>query len=384
MRPCAHGSTSMWQLAGSDQIWYNIEKNMKILHITETVAGASGVATFVRGLDAALKAKGVESRIASSVGELASEGGAGKVDIVHIHGLWLKPYHQAAEWAREKGARVVWSTHGMTAPWSMHHKWWKKLPAWWLYQRRDLRRAAAVHCTTAQEVEWNRKLGIGKCMVAPLGTEQLAVSSQRLAVSRGRVLLFVGRIHPVKGLENLIRGWGLAVSSWRLADSGQRLADSGQRLAVSGGWKLRIVGPDEGGYRAKMEALVASLGLGDSVEFAGAKFGAELSAEYENCDCLVLPSHTENFGGVVADALAHGKPAIVSRKAPWQELEEYKCGWWVENTPEALAKAIGEMAAMGQEERRQMGERGRKLAEEKYTWEAVAEKMIATYRETSK
>ena len=353
---------------------------MKILHITETVEGASGVATFVRGLDAALKAKGVESRIASSVGEMECYGGEGKVDIVHIHGLWLKPYHQAAEWARRKGVRVVWSTHGMTAPWSMHHKWWKKMPAWWLYQRRDLRRAAAVHCTTALEGEWNRKLGIGKCMVAPLGTGELAVSSQRLAVSReqGRRLLFVGRIHPVKGLENLIRGWGLAVR-------GQGSGVRGQGSGVRGqGWKLRIVGPDEGGYRAKMEALVASLGLGGSVEFAGAKFGAELSAEYANCDCLVLPSHTENFGGVVADALAHGKPAIVSRKAPWQELEAHQCGWWVENTPEALAKAIGEMASMTEEERRQMGERGRALAAKEYTWEAVAEKMIATYRETSK
>lgn len=346
---------------------------MKIYHIITSMQKAAGTTTFVENVVRGLCARGHDAKVIMAEDKFKS------CDVIHIHGLWSGLLHKASRFARKNQIPVIWSTHGMTAPWSMHHKWWKKLPAWWLYQRRDLRRAAAVHCTTAQEVEWNRKLGIGKCMVAPLGTEQLAASSQRLAGSReqgasfakatevetgnreqGRRLLFVGRVHPVKGLENLIRGWSLC-----------RLLN----------WQLRIVGPDQVGYQADLEALVAELGITGSVEFVGPKFDAELSSEYANCDCLVLPSFTENFGGVIVDAMAYGKPCIASQFTPWRELSECKCGWWVSNEPQALAGTICEMMSLSDSERHARGERGRKLVEEKYTWDAVVKTMEQAYTE---
>ena len=121
--------------------------------------------------------------------------------------------------------------------------------------------------------------------------------------------------------------------------------------------------------------------MGDSVEFAGPKFGDKLSAEYDNCDCLVLPSFTENFGATVVDAMAHGKPCIASTFTPWRELQERGCGWWVSNEPKQLAGAIGEMMSLDCATRCKMGEKGRRLVEEKYTWGAVAETMISKYRE---
>ena len=341
---------------------------MNILHVTETLKGASGVATFVRELNEGLRVQGVDSRVGRSweLGVKSCElGGTQKPDVVHIHGLWLGMYHKAAVWARGNGVPVVWSTHGMTAPWSMRHKWWKKLPAWLLYQKRDLKRAAAIHCTTEQEVEWNKALGFKDLFVAPLGTREscgLRVEEWR---SEG-VLLFVGRIHPVKGLENLIRAWGLVVSRESLVACGKR-------------WKLRFVGPDEGNYLSCLASLVSRLGIGDSVEFVGPKFGDELSREYEECDCLVLPSFTENFGATVVDAMAHGKPCIASAFTPWKVLQDRGCGWWVDNKPDSLAKAIQEMIEIGDDKRRAMGEIGRRLVEERYTWEAVTDKLIKVY-----
>ena len=179
-----------------------------------------------------------------------------------------------------------------------------------------------------------------------------------------RRLLFVGRIYPVKGLVNLVRAWGLAA---------ERLGDGMQ------GWQLRIVGPDQAGHLACLQAEVRALRLDGTVEFAGPKYGKELSREYEDCDCLVLPSFTENFGGVVIDALAHGKPCIASSSTPWRELGDCGCGWWVSNEPEPLADAICEMIGAGDLRRREMGERGRALAEEKYSWPAVAESLTAHY-----
>ena len=334
---------------------------MKILHITETTVGASGVATFVRELDASLRARGVESSVCNHVEQVEH------VDVLHIHGLWLKMYHRAAQWARAKGIPVVWSTHGMTAPWSMRHKWWKKLPAWLLYQKRDLQSAAAIHCTTELEVEWNKSLGFSNTFIAPLGTEIKPLSTQNTLNNEKRVLLFVGRIYPVKGLVNLIKAW-------------HKIFSVSSVCSVVKNWKLRIVGPDQAGHQAELEKLVRELDLADSVEFPGPKFGKELTAEYENCDCLVLPSFTENFGATVVDAMAHGKPCIASTFTPWKILQDRGCGWWISNEPAKLAAAIVDMISAGNQKRREMGERGRRLVEEKYTWEAVARTMVNEYK----
>ena len=112
-------------------------------------------------------------------------------------------------------------------------------------------------------------------------------------------------------------------------------------------------------------------------EWPGPKFGKELSAEYDNCDVLVLPSFSENFGGVVIDALAHGKPVLASNLTPWKVLEDARCGWWVGNDPDSLAKALGTAARAPLD---LMGANGRRLVSEHYTWSAVARKAIAAYQ----
>lgn len=289
--------------------------------------------------------------------------------LIHIHALWSPILHQVSKWAHKNNIPVIWSTHGMTAPWSMRHKLWKKLPAWVLYQRRDLKLAVTIHCTTDQEAEWNKALGFNNCVVVPLGTHLPQSYSKALTHNANHILLFVGRIYPVKGLANLIKAWGMVVVS-------------SHGLVVGGeNWKLRIVGPDQAGHLAELEKLVDELGLRGSVEFPGPKFGEELSEEYDNCDCLVLPSFTENFGATIVDALVHGKPCIASSFTPWRELTEYGCGWWVSNEPELLADAIKEMASLDDPARRLMGMCGHKLVEDKYTWDAAVKLMIKSYEE---
>ena len=356
---------------------------MKVYQITADVGTASGVGTFVRWLNAALCDVGVSSAILTKVPMPQEDSGL--PDIVHIHGMWLRLHHSALNWARMIGAKVVWSTHGMTAPWSMRHKRWKKLPAWLLYQKRDLMKATVIHCTADQEVEWNRLLGFDNCFVAPLGaylpplvqipasgskednqSQTTTSTHDRYFLSGNHTLLFVGRIYPVKGLANLIRAW--------------KILDDTDRPALLD-WKLRIVGPDQAGHRFELESLVRKFKLSDRIAFVGPKFGEELGAEYKNCDCLVLPSFTENFGATIVDALAYCKPCIASTFTPWRELQVCGCGWWVPNEPTQLALAIKEMMSLDDDERRVMGYKGRKLVEDKYSWNAVAGMMAAKYRE---
>ena len=319
---------------------------------------AAGTTTFVENVVKGLRQMGHEVRIVMSTNEL------GACDLIHIHGLWSRLLHDAAAYGTAHKIPIVWSTHGMTAPWAMRHKWWKKMPAWLLYQRHDLKSAALIHCTTELEVEWNRALGFKNCFIVPLGTQLPGTDNCPLPPDNSHTLLFVGRIYPVKGLVNLIKAWSIVNS----------------QLATDN-WRLRVVGPDQAGHMAELESLVRELALCGSVEFAGPKYGTELFQEYDNCDCLVLPSFTENFGATIVDALAHGKPCIASTFTPWRELQEYGCGWWVSNEPDKLAKAIQEMIDAGDEARREMGSRGRKLVEEKYTWDAIVNAMVKGYEE---
>ena len=281
-------------------------------------------------------------------------------DLIHIHALWTPVLHKASKWAAKNGLSVVWSSHGMLAPWAMKHKWWKKCAPWYLYQKRDLKRAKMFHATSDQEAEWIRNLGFTQPItVAPLGTPLPPLKPWE--AKREKILLFVGRIYPVKALDRLIQAF------------------AAMPLEVRRNWKLRLVGPDQAGHKKSLEFLVQSLELGNSIEFVGPKFGEELNSEYDSCDCLALVSHTENFGATVVDAMAHGKPVIAGDKTPWREVADHGCGWWVSNEPAQLSAAICEMMSMSDEERRQMGERGRRLVEEKYTWKAVVETVVKGY-----
>ena len=170
-----------------------------------------------------------------------------------------------------------------------------------------------------------------------------------------KTVQFVGRISPYKGLPDLLRAFDVD------------------------DWKLRIVGPDQDGYVAELKRLAKHLGISDKVEFVGPKFGDELIKEYASADLFVLPTYSENFGSVVIESLAQGVPVICTKGAPWKELEDYGCGWWPDVGVAPLRQALHDAMALSDAERKQMGERGRRLVEEKYTWKAVCAKLMSGY-----
>lgn len=359
---------------------------MRILHCIAELRKAAGTTVFcVRVAEACAKA-GHEVAIAVPVqnpendevpegvpvvtwqpgGELPFRPG-----VIHVHGLWTPWLHRAQAWAYKENIPVVLSPHGMLAPWAMAHKRWKKLLPWTLYQHDDVRRAALIHTTAAQETRWVRDLGFRNPVAeVPLGTDLPA----ELATHDGlvRILLFVGRIYPVKGLDLLLKAWALAKG---------RLAD----------WHLLLVGPDQAGHTAELERLAGSLelttrrgsaeGVGAAdVTFAGPLYGSEKDAAYRMARGLILPSYTENFGGVVIDALAFGLPVLTSVATPWKHLEGEGCGQTFDLDSEALAEVLTAFAARSDTERREAGLLGRALVERDYTWEAVGRRMAKAYR----
>ncbi len=338
---------------------------MRVLHVVVGMGKASGVTTFVENVVREERALGHEVEVVTGEQSscVSSSAYISAFDVIHIHGLWSPLLHRASRMAAKCKVPVVWSTHGMTAPWSMRHKWWKKIFAWHLYQKRDLKAAVRIHCTTELEAKWNQGLGFSQTFVVPLGTILPRASAGGGAI--GKTLLFVGRIYPVKALDNLIRAFALALRS----------------QSSSSSWRLRLVGPDQAGHLAELKALCDELKLNQpprtEVEFVGPKYGDDLASEYDSCTALALVSHTENFGATVVDALAHGKPVITSTNTPWSIVSERKCGWWISNDVETLAATIVRLFGLSDLCLVEMGANGRTLVEEHYTWPAVTRELMA-------
>jgi len=129
----------------------------------------------------------------------------------------------------------------------------------------------------------------------------------------------------------------------------------------------------------KLESLIGSAPSAGKVAYLGPLFGSKRVAAFQGCDVFVCPSHTENFGVVVGEALACGKPVIATQSVPWPELQEYDCGWWVPDTHADLKEALLAAVQTSDQQLTDMGERGRKLIEAKFLWPSVARQMAETY-----
>jgi len=218
--------------------------------------------------------------------------------------------------------------------------------------------------TSAAEHESLRRLGLDQPVaIVPNGIDlELPETSPDTGTDkpgdRTRVVLFLSRIHPKKGIENLLQAWaGLDTT----------------------GWVLRIAGPGEDGYLDSMRRLAQRLGLAGRVEFPGAVSGEQKRAAYCAADVFVLPSHSENFGVVVAEALAHGLPVITTTGTPWQEIEGAGCGWWIDIGVPPLAAALGEAMGLSDRQRCLMGKRGQEYVR-RYSWDAIARQTAEVYR----
>ena len=199
------------------------------------------------------------------------------------------------------------------------------------------------------------------------------VAGNRGADNRCRRALFVSRMHPKKGVLELVEAWARVNPK---------------------GWQCELVytlnGDEERAYEAAVKARIVALDLsyaGKDVDSAadfiltGPLDDKEKWSAYARADLFVLPTYSENFGIVVAEALWAGVPVVTTKGTPWRELLERRCGWWIDLPPkESLEAALREATSLSREALREMGACGRKLVEEKYTWKAVCDAMVEGYR----
>ena len=119
--------------------------------------------------------------------------------------------------------------------------------------------------------------------------------------------------------------------------------------------------------------------LAQRVFFPGPVYGPERTATFCQADVFVLPTHSENFGIAVAEALAHGVPAIVSKKSPWSGVESHRCGWWIDLGEQPLAECLRSVLTMPCEYLRECGAGGREWMIRDFSWKRAGQMMRDTY-----
>ena len=288
-------------------------------------------------------------------------------DIYHYHGAWLPCNHWCAAAARRKGKKYVLNPRGDLETYRINYNKIKKIKKkliWWLYAHKDTQNASCIIATSRQEAVAVRRLGItAPIAIIPNGIEMNIFPESVTHTHRyKKVVLFLSRVNPIKGLEPLIEAWNKLP------------------VELSDGWELHIAGnSDPIDYVNKLKEQIKSLNLEDKVKLLGSITGEAKMQKYMNSDLFILPTFNENFGNVVAEAMMCECPAITTKNAPWEVLNEDKCGWWIDLSVDNLVKTLTEAMSLTDEERIELGKKGRQCIINHFSSESVAKKTKAVY-----
>jgi glycosyltransferase involved in cell wall biosynthesis len=293
--------------------------------------------------------------VSQSMGNALDDSIAG-YDLVHLHSVFLWPVYAAARAAQRAAVPYLISPRGMLVPELIARKSYVAKMLWIrAVERRTFAHAAAVHFTAQTEWDDARKLpmALPSPFIVPNGIDLPPLHPlPRLTDT----LLYLGRINWKKGLDRLI-----------------------DALALLPETMLIIAGNDEEDLIPKLRAQAARNGTAARIDFRGPVAGSAKDALLETSTMLVLPSHSENFGNVVLEAMAASMPVIVTPQvglAP--DVEEADAGIVCENEPESLAEAIRGLLH-DPARRLATGVRGRELVAHRFTWDAVGARMEQAY-----
>jgi poly(glycerol-phosphate) alpha-glucosyltransferase len=307
--------------------------------------------------------------------------------LIHTHGIWI--YSSMATHAYAKRLRIPYmiSPHGMLDPWAVRNSRWKKIPAYWLYERAHLHGASVMRALCESEATSFRTFGLkNPIVIIPNGIdlpEEEHVEVERLKVDKGgkKTLLFLGRVHPKKGLPNALRAFA------------ERIKAKSGRLKQECPWQLVIAGWDQGGHEAELIELCKELRIkferrasainreqsDADVIFHGPAFGEEKKSLLRSADAFVLPSFSEGLPMSVLEAWSYQLPVVMTPECNLPEGFDADAAIRVETGVESIAEGLDSLFSMSDADLKEMGARGKELVRQKFTWQTVAEEMKQVY-----
>lgn len=296
---------------------------------------------------------------------------APRADIIHTNLPYIYPTYIAARAAVRFNKPLFYHQRGVFDPQRLKYRKIKKAIYFKLIERPILRRATTLIALTEFERQSYAALGLTNlCRVIPNGIhlpaprtpESDALVAQHLGIApQQQVVVFMGRLHPVKGADRLLAAYLKIVRQHPDA-------------------VLVLAGPDEHGIEAGFAAQVRAAGLASQVRFPGMVTEPLKGALLHRANLFCLPSQAEGFSMAILEALAHSTAVLISPGCHFAEVASAQAGRIVEPEIDTLASALHEMLLHPQQ-LTIMGEQGKALVENKYTWPAIAHMMIAAYEE---
>jgi len=287
-------------------------------------------------------------------------------DFIHVHTVFSHPASSAMRVAHELGIPSAVRPLGQLCRWSMTQRGWLKRLQLALMTRRNINRTRFIHCTSRMEAEETSDLGFASpCQVMPHGIDlPPIVDGARMALRHAlgvpadrKLVVFMSRFHEKKGIELLLT------------------ACAGARETFD----LVLAGTGDEAYVATLKQQVAAAGLDARVHWSGFVQGHAKWQLLQGGDVFVLPSHSENFGIVVVEALACGLPVIISDQVALRdEVTQHDLGAVVPLDAAALRQALDDLLA-SDERRQAMRTRCLAAAREHFSWSAAAQRLITTY-----
>lgn len=285
-----------------------------------------------------------------------------RFDVVVVNGLWNFTAIAARIVLPGRQPYVVF-THGMIDPWfrkAYPVKTFVKQIFWWLFEGPLLRHARFVIFLAEEEkllarnAFWPYRVNetvVGNGTVSPdisVDEQDAAFATAFPELANTRFLLFLSRIHEKKGCDLLLRAF----------------AETAHRDPTL---ELVMAGPDQMAWTAELKRLAQELNIAEKVHWPGMISGAAKWGAFRACEAFVLPSHSENFGIVVAEAMASGRPVLISDKVNiWREVKASGGGFVESDTVAGVVKLLGDFHSLSAEQRTAMGLAARRGFEEHF------------------
>lgn len=291
-------------------------------------------------------------------------------DVVVIDGIWQYSSFGAWRALHKSVTPYVAFTHGMLDPWFKERYPLKHLKKWlyWPYaDYRVLRDARGVIFTSeeermrARESFWLYR-AVERVVVygtadpkSPNDSRHKEAFLQAFPAARGRkCILYLGRVHPKKGCDILLQAFA-------------KVASTAPKL------HLVIAGPDVAGWQSELERLTHALNISQRITWTGALSGSEKWGAFRAADAFILPSHQENFGVAVAEALACNLPVLITDKVNiWREIVADGAGMVAPDTEAGITSLLFRWLKIGDAERARMSENARRCFESRFDMQATA------------
>ena len=285
------------------------------------------------------------------------------VDVIHIHTLFNAFPTAAASFALKYNIPFGYSVHGMLDRYSLTRSKWMKRMHRFFYEDRHLAKASFLHFTTENEKLNSIYPQKAKTCVIPLGMVlQDFVEYPKAYTPYDLHMVYIGRINRKKGLDLLIRSFQLLPEN------------------MKGRIHLDVFGEDDDNFSGELKQMLQSHSLQEWVSFKGRLDPENRNQKLQDYDLLVLTSHQENFGLVVAEALDQKVPVLISEKVNLcGEVAMHQCGWITKLAPKHIASKLEEAFRTPKHIRQKMGANGHEFVSSSFTFEKIAKQYWDLY-----